>query len=132
MAVSNQYKVIVRNRVPRDERHLYTKQNLEALSAACRNLNESEFKLWIYLNKNADGYSFDLSPADFSNWSGVSESSYKRAKKGLVDKGYLVETGKSHYAFYEMPKRELEILPEVEEEFEVDDETPLDKIVKSF
>ena len=61
---------------------------------ACRDLKETTFKLYIYLVSNQDGYIGGLSCSDVMAQTGISESSYKRAVKELVDKGYLVYTNK--------------------------------------
>jgi len=60
------------------------------LLLACRTLNESELKIYLYLISNQDNYIGGLSRVNIMNETGISESSYKRAIKGLMDKHYLV------------------------------------------
>lgn len=80
---------------------------MNALSYAMGDLKGETFKLWCYLNKNQKGYEFALSKVDALNWGIGSKSSYDRGIKELIEKGYLVETSKNHYDFYEMPKVEV-------------------------
>ena len=70
------------------------------------NLKGESFKLWVYLGKNQDGYTFALSSTDAIKWGIGSLSSYNRAVNELIAKGYLVETSKNHYDFHELPKTE--------------------------
>ena len=78
-------------------------------------LKGESFKLWAYLNKNQDGYTFALSPVDAIKWGVGSKSSYDRAVKELITKGYLVETTKNHYNFFELPRVE-EVLVTINKE----------------
>lgn len=71
------------------------------------NLKGETFKLWCYLNKNQNNHTFALSKVDAMRWGIGSKSSYDRAVKELIEKGYLVETSKNHYNFYEKPKDEV-------------------------
>ncbi len=80
--------------------------NLEALNIAMIDLKGETFKLWCYLNKNQNGYTCALSKVDAIRWGVGSKSSYDRAVKELINKGYLVETSSNHYNFYEIYKEE--------------------------
>ena len=55
--------------------------------------------LWLYINKNAEGYSFDLSQRACEAW-GLKRDSYYRAFHELEDKGFLI-SGEHGYRFYE-------------------------------
>lgn len=90
-----------------DKENLYAIFNLEALNAAMLDLKGESFKLWCYLNKNQNEYTFALSKVDALKWGIGSKSSYDRAIAELIEKGYLVETSSNHYDFYEMPKEEV-------------------------
>ena len=90
-----------------DKNNLYSIFNLEALNIAMVDLKGEAFKLWCYLNKNQDNHEFALSKVDAIKWGVGSKSSYDRAVKELIDKGYLVETSSNHYDFYEKPKDEI-------------------------
>lgn len=65
--------------------------NVHALACAVKALNGEAFKLWCYLNKNQNGYIFNLSKQDALSFGLGSESSYNRAVKALIDKGYLIK-----------------------------------------
>jgi hypothetical protein len=69
-------------------------------------LKGEAFKLWCYINKNQNNYTFALSKVDAIKWGIGSKSSYDRAVKELIEKGYLVETTPNHFEFYELPKAE--------------------------
>ena len=80
--------------------------NLDGLQYAMIDLKGEALKLWLYLGKNQNGYTFGLSKVDAMKWGIGSKSSYDRAVKELIEKGYLVETSANHYDFYEVPKVE--------------------------
>lgn len=64
-------------------------------------LNGAALKLWLYLNKNQDGFTLELSKAACKSW-GIPEGSYQRAKAELIEKGYLVrQEGSNQFLFYE-------------------------------
>ena len=80
--------------------------NLDALQYAMIDLKGEAFKLWVYIGKNQNGYTFALSKVDAIKWGVGSKSSYDRAVKELIEKGYLVERSKNHFDFYEIPRVE--------------------------
>lgn len=99
--VPNQ-RVISVNKAPADKEHLYTCINLQALNTACRTLqSKAGVKLYLYLAKNQDKYTFALSSADFMDWAGVKRDAYNSAFKELEEQGYLSSIGGNRYAFYE-------------------------------
>lgn len=102
--VPNQ-RVISVNKAPADKEHLYTCINLQALNMACRSLqSKAGIKLYLYLAKNQDKYTFALSSADFMEWAGVKRDAYNSAFKELVDNGYLFSIGSNRFVFYEAGK----------------------------
>lgn len=104
--VANQKTVnVVKAESNKDNYYCIT--NLDALRMAMINLKGETFKLWCYLNKNQNGYTLALSKVDAISWGIGSKSSYDRAVKDLIEQGYLVETSKGHYDFYEYPKEEV-------------------------
>ena len=113
VTVPNQ-KTIEVNKEKCNKDNLYGMFNLDALHAAMINLKGEAFKLWCYLNKNQTGYKFALSKVDAISWGVGSKSSYDRAVKELTEKGYLVETSRNHFDFYEMPKEEIVYVTKVE------------------
>lgn len=57
----NQKIVHIEERIKRDSDNIYATTNIEALQKAMKNLKNSSFKLWCYLNKNQEYYRFELS-----------------------------------------------------------------------
>lgn len=102
MSVPNQKTVKLAPRTKRDSEHLYSMNNLDALQMAMKTLNGSGLKLWLYLNKNQDGYRLELSRVDCANW-GIKKDSYYKAVEELIQKGYLVQDhyGSSLFWFHE-------------------------------
>ena len=98
--VANQ-KTITTVKEKSDTNNPYAIFNLDALQSAMVDLNKESFKLWCYLNKNQNGYTFGLSAVDALKWGIGSRSSYNRAVKELTEKGYLVNKSGNHYEFYE-------------------------------
>ena len=109
MSVPNQKIVKLAPRTKRDSEHLYSMNNLDALQTAMKTLNGSGLKLWLYLNKNQDGYRLELSRVDCANW-GIKKDSYYKAVDELIQKGFLVQDhfGSNLFWFHEkavMPKQ---------------------------
>lgn len=105
--VANQ-KVVKVQKEECNKNHLYSTYQLDALQYAMIDLKGETFKLWVYLGKNQNGYTFALSKVDAIKWGIGSKSSYDRAVKELIEKGYLVESSPNHYDFYEIPKSTLD------------------------
>lgn len=103
----NQKTIKVQKELCDDKGNYYARINLEALQVAMIDLKGESFKLWCYFSKNQSGYEFALSSVDAIKWGVGSKSSYDRAVRDLIEKGYLVETSKNHYNFFEKPKTEI-------------------------
>ena len=103
--VANQ-KTINIQKEKADKSNLFAIFNIDALQTAMIDLKGETFKLWCYINKNQNGYTFALSKVDAIKWGIGSKSSYDRAVAELIAKGYLVETSPNHYNFFEKPKEE--------------------------
>lgn len=123
MEVVENQKVIVVCKENADKDHPYSIINLSALDKALGTLKNSEFKLWIYIAKNQNNYTFALSCADFCRTTGVSNKTYHSAVKSLIEKGYLVKknidndkdnTYTFHEAGFNVPMKE-DIVIEIEE-----------------
>lgn len=82
----------------------YTPINLTALQKAMTRLGGNAFKMWCYLGKNQNNYTFALSRVDTLAWCGFSKNTYTAAFNELVEKGFLVQAkdGSNHYDFYEV------------------------------
>ena len=102
MTFPNQKEVQIAERTPRDSKHLYSMNNLDALRQAMNCLKGSGLKMWLYLNKNQNNYRFGLSRVDCAEW-GIRKDSYYDGIKDLIDNGYLRQSqpGSNLYIFYE-------------------------------
>lgn len=89
MAVSNQNIVRVGTRDAFDKSHTYCLMHIDSLQAAMCNLKGETLKLWLYCNKNQNGYQFELSQKALQEW-GLKKDAYQTAKKKLMELGYLV------------------------------------------
>ncbi len=92
------------NKAPTDKTHLYTSNNLAAIDEAAARLQSfGGFKLYIYLAKNQNKYTFALSSKAFFDWCGLGIQAYRTAFKELEDQGYLIpdKEQKNLYAFYD-------------------------------
>lgn len=108
--VPNQREITISKQLANKE-NLYTINNLSALNeAACRLQSKGGFKLYMYLAKNQDKYSFNLSSRDFLNWSGLGYAAYTTAFDELIKNGYLIpkDGAKSVYTFFDKAQKEDE------------------------
>lgn len=106
--VPNQ-RIIKVNKAPTNRENLYTTNNLSAIDEAARRLGSyGGFKLYIYLAKNQNNYTFALSSKDFMEWSGMGKQAYTTAFDELVNQGYLIrsEEQKNLYSFYDKSQKE--------------------------
>ena len=92
-------KTITTKSAKHDDENLCAVLNLEAMSEAMVNLDGSAFKLWCYMAKNQNNYTFALSRVDACRFCGFSKPAYLRAVQNLIEAGYLVETSPNHYDF---------------------------------
>jgi hypothetical protein len=101
---ANQRHVII-SQLPRDKDNIYAMFNVDALNLAMQNLKHNGLRMWLYLNKNQNGYGFGLSPAAAKKAFGIAESSYHAGVNELIEKQYLVpdEESTNTYIFYEVP-----------------------------
>lgn len=82
---------------------LYTSFMQAAGKYACANLTKiSALKLWLYLQKNSDGFQFALSPKDCEAW-GISRDAYKAGVAELIDKGFIRHQKGNYYVFCDAP-----------------------------
>ena len=112
-AVPNQ-RIVEVNKAATDKKNIYTTNNLSAIDEAAGELQSlAGFKLYIYLAKNQNKYTFALSSTDFERWACVSDTAYKTAFSELVEKGYLVYVTTLNkrndcYAFYDKKQEQAE------------------------
>lgn len=109
-------RIIEVNKQPADKQHLYTTNNLSAIDEASFNLQSvGGFKLYIYLAKNQNKYTFALSRRAFMQWSGLKDKAYTTGFNELVDKGYLIQDDKqkNKYKFYDKSQKEEQQIDDV-------------------
>lgn len=82
---------------------LYTTFLQSAGKYACEKLTKiSSLKLWIYLEKNSDGFQFALSPKDCEAW-GITRDAYKAGVAELISKGFIRHQKGNYYVFCDAP-----------------------------
>lgn len=89
---------------------------IEEIREAAKELSPSALKLYLYFVENEDEWEFALSPKDFQNAYDLAESTYRKAKQELIDKGYIEEHGKNHFDFYSSPKKRRVTLEDLRKE----------------
>ena len=63
-------------------------------------------QLYLYLAKNADGYSFALSQKAAEEEAGIKKTSFHKYIDLLIQEGYLVRRSGNTYDFYETPHKQ--------------------------
>lgn len=107
--VENQKTITTRNAL-HDKTNLYAKLNIYAAEEAMNLLTPSTFKLWFYLAKNQNDYTFALSCVDACRFCKISASTFHNGIKELEKVGYLANTQGNHYDFYEKLPEEKDSL----------------------
>lgn len=106
MSVSNQKIIETFYYEPCDKKNIYGTYNLDALQKAMVKIRDATpFKLWLYLSKNAKGFShLELSQAHCAEW-GITKTSYYKAVEYLIKEGYLQQRGNNSnvYDFIQDP-----------------------------
>lgn len=95
--IYDQNKVVVKKRKTEGEPFIMLEQ--KDMWQAVKSLTFSAYKLYLYINQNCDDFEFWLSPKHVQEITGMSKSSFDRAKNELKEKGYLVEKGNTYYSF---------------------------------
>lgn len=98
--VANQ-KTITTKGAKHDKNNIYAMLNIEAAGEAMALLKPNTFKVWFYLAKNQNNYTFALSAVDCCRTCNVSKPTYLSSIQELIEVGYLVNTSGNHYDFYE-------------------------------
>lgn len=127
-SVPNQRKVVMppHGERIRDTEHIYGMFSIEAAPDVIRNCGYGGFCLYMYFQKNQDGYSWDLSPAAIEKEWGMKPDAYRSAFSKLVEYGYLVpkDEGSNIYFFHEFPRVGKNPTRENEQDFSVLGKTP--------
>lgn len=98
--VANQKTITTKGAV-HDKDNIYAKVGIEAAAAAMELLKPNTFKVWFYLAKNQNNYTFALSAVDCCKFCNMSKPTYLSCVQELIEVGYLVNTSGNHYDFYE-------------------------------
>lgn len=93
----NQYKIIIEKKIEKED--IFIMLSWKEYCQAAKELSPSALNLFMYLAKNQDGYEFWLSPKDYYTTFGVTEKTYRNAKRELIDKGYLKEKDTNKITF---------------------------------
>ena len=102
MSVPNQKTVIIHQ----SKETPFIKIGKEEWKVAFNKLRPAAFALFMYLAGNQEGYRLELSEVAYENATGKSRSSYYRAKKELMECGYLYQDSLGHLNFATSPKRD--------------------------
>lgn len=106
--VPNQ-KTITTKGTLHDKQHTYGMIGIKAMEAAMALLKPNTFKLWCYMAKNQNDYTFALSCADACGFCNMSKCTYLSSIQELIDVGYLVNTSGNNYDFYEVIPEPIEM-----------------------
>lgn len=80
---------------------------------AFNNLKPGTFGLYLYLCGNMDGFNLALSSVAVQHALGYSDSTYRRAKKELIEKGYLIVSEHSSHVMDFFPTPPVMNAPEM-------------------
>jgi hypothetical protein len=106
MTTTPNQKTVTTKSAKHDKENIYAAINIKALEVAMTMLKPNAFKLWCYMAKNQNNYTFALSAVDACSFCNFGKSTYHTAVQELIDIGYLVNTSGNHYDFYEELKEE--------------------------
>lgn len=76
-------------------------------------LKPNTFKVWCYMAKNQNNYTFALSCVDVCRFCKVTKPTYLGCIQELIGAGYLVEVDVGKYDFFEMLPEDKEEVIEV-------------------
>lgn len=107
--VPNQ-KTVTTKGAAHDKDNIYAIYNIAAMSEAMTLLKPNTFKLWCYMAKNQNNYTFALSCADACKFCDMSKPTYLSSVQELIDTGYLVNTTGNSYDFFEKLPEDKELI----------------------
>ncbi len=99
---ANQKRITVE---ARKTRHPYGIFNIDALQQAMSTIKTvGGIKIWMYINKNSDNYTFDLSRAELLKHWGLTRDTYDSGIAELMKLGYLtpINDNEKTLLFHEM------------------------------
>lgn len=88
---------------------VYGMFNIAAMQEAMTLLKPNTFKLWCYMAKNQNNYTFALSCKDACSFCKMTKPTYLACVQELIECSYLVNTSGNHYVFYEKLPEELNL-----------------------
>ena len=111
----NQRIITIKKTVVGDKEHPYTLCVKEILVEAAKELKGNDFKLFMYFYSNKEDWTLGFSPQDVAdNW-GMSADTARSCFNNLIDKGFIVPSGKNKFKFYDKSqKSNITIKPIVE------------------
>lgn len=86
-------------------------------------LSHSAFKIYIYLLFNKSNFTLAYSPEHISKTARMCKETARKALKQLLEKGYLIQTDKYNYDFYEVPILSVRIKAREQQRQFVDNDT---------
>lgn len=107
--VANQ-KLITTKSAKHDKNNIYAMINIDAMEKAMTLLKPNTYKVWCYMAKNQNNYTFALSCVDACRFCKMTKPTYLKCVQELIETGYLVNTGGNAYDFYEMLPEEEQVL----------------------
>lgn len=107
--VPNQ-KTVTTKGAKHDKKNLFAPLSINGLETAMNLLKPNTFKLWCYMAKNQNNYTFALSCVDACKFCGISKPTYLASVQELIEVGYLVNTNGNNYDFYEVLPEEEEVM----------------------
>lgn len=107
--VPNQ-KMITTRGAKHDKSNLYACINIEAMEQAMAILKPNTYKVWSYMAKNQNNYTYALSCVDACRFCKISKPTYLACVQELIEAGYLVNTGGNAYDFYEMIPEDKDVI----------------------
>mgnify|MGYP004662608823 CR=1 FL=1 len=63
-------------------------------------------QVYLYLAKNADGYTLALSQQAAENEAGIAKTTFHKYINLFIDEGYLIKRNGNTYDFYESPHQQ--------------------------
>ena len=97
----NQRIITIKKTVVGDKEHPYTLCVKEILVEAAKELKGNDFKLFMYFYSNKEDWTLGFSPQDVAdNW-GMSADTARSCFNNLIDKGFIVPSGKNKFKFYD-------------------------------
>ena len=108
MTTSANQEAITTKGAAHNKENIYATIGIEPMKEAMNLLKPNTFKLWCYMAKNQNDFTFALSCVDACNYCGFTKNTFHTSVNELIEAGYLVADEGNHYNFYEK-------LPEVKE-----------------